>query len=231
MPPEVQKTFGSLYEPAMKYDHNCIVYALFIACTAFYSCEKDDGAESDSKKNVIELDYTLPASGSIMVTNEKSSTPYVIDVDDAGYRLWSDQGLEFTYIWYGAHFYGAQPVSVPSFWENHQKVYSLFITQYFHKMEVGPISFNGTIKVRYGVENDGRYEYYFQKGNISGMVNVVRYDLNKTITLEFKDCKFNASDSHVYPGHPASSSTKGEFNGEITFPLRKKDFFKGWIGA
>lgn len=178
----------------------------------------------DEPTSSNDIDYSLPASGSLTVTDEKKSFSYVRQVDDAGYRLWKTDYNEKPSLSLKAFFKNEGSSSNNSFLSNHQKISEIYVVAYhLEKINKGKIADSGDVKVNY-FRSDGRgyYDWLSQQGDFSGNVSITDFDPNKYITVKFTNCKFVAASSTA----SNLTTTKGYFSGEINFPLRDKRFFE-----
>ena len=195
----------------------------------FMSCGEDDDKDSndnyymDIKENE-ELDYTLPASGSITVMDESGNNSYVRQIQDAGFLLWSSDYNEPANLSIKASFKNEGTASNDSFLSNHRKISEIRVSAYdLEKISLGKVAGSGHVWVNYfQSEGRGYYDWSSQNGSFSGDVSITQFESNKYITIKFTNCVFMAASSSL---SPSPAATKGSFYGEIKFPLRNMQFF------
>lgn len=195
-----------------------IAVTLVIFCPAIYSCVEDE-------ENVKEKDYTLPASGSITVEDENGNQSYVRHVYNAGYCLWSTDYNEPATLSLMATFKNEGSAYDESFLSNDMKISRISLDVYDMKsLIIGKIADSGDMEVNcFRSDGRGYYDWSDSKGYFYGDVSITSIDPNRYITVKFSNCKFSMynSSASVNP-----RTFKGSyFNGEIKFPLRKRDFF------
>lgn len=185
------------------------------------ACGDDD--DDDVKNSTVDQsEYTLPASGSITVTNADGTT-YTREIADAGYRLWTTDLDHPATLSFRAVFKSEGSYTDKSFLVNQLKVSSIsFEKNYFKRLEVGQIVPGGYIYVFDYIPTGGIYEEISLSGYFDGDVSLVSFVANETITVKFTDCSFSAGTTS-YRGR---SDVEGTFNGEITFALRNRNFFE-----
>lgn len=169
------------------------------------------------------MDYTLPASGSIRVTNDDGKS-YNRQIQDAGYLAWSTDINELPTLTLSAFFKNEGDDSNKSILINDRRISQLNVVVYdLKKLAVGKIADGGTVKVNCFInDGNGYYDWSSQEGYFSGNVRITKFEANKYITVSFTNCEFGTSSTYS----PQSTRTKGSFSGNIKFPLRPMNFFE-----
>lgn len=203
--------------------HKFITFlAIFFLLSLSYSCINDE--DEDKEENVQgKLDYTLPASGSIRVTDDDGKS-YNRQIKDAGYLAWSTDINELPTLTLSAFFKNEGDDSNKSILINDRRISQLNVVVYdLKKLAVGKIADGGTVKVNCFInDGNGYYDWSSQEGYFSGNVRITKFDANKYITVSFTNCEFGTSSTYS----PQSTRTKGSFSGNIKFPLRPMSFFE-----
>lgn len=203
--------------------HKFIAFlAFFFLLSLSYSCINDE--DEDKEENVQgKLDYTLPASGSIRVTDDDGKS-YNRQIPDAGYLAWSTDINELPTLTLSAFFKNEGDDSNKSILINDRRISQLNVVVYdLKKLAVGKIADGGTVKVNCFInDGNGYYDWSSQEGYFSGNVRITKFDANKYITVSFTNCEFGTSSTYS----PQSTRTKGSFSGNIKFPLRPMNFFE-----
>lgn len=194
-----------------------------IALPLMTACGDDDEDNDDSGTVTADLtDYSIPASGFITVTNADGTT-YTRNVKDAGYRLWAtdlDGAATMSFKVYFANEGQTSDMSILK--ENHEVSALIFNKNDFKRLEKGQIVSSGQIHFNdFYKDYDGYYSLSYIESYFYGDVSVISFVANKTITLKFTDCSFKANSSR----RGNRWSMEGSFSGEITFPLRGRNFF------
>lgn len=208
----------------LKPKYSILPILLFtIALPLMTACGDDDEYNDDSGKVTADTaDYSLPASGSITVTISDGTT-YTRDVRDGGYRLWATDLDGAATMSFKVYFENKGNTSDLSFLkENHQVSELAFSKNDFQRLQVGTIVSLGEIYLNdFYKDYDGYYLLSDYQTYFEGDVSVTSFVANKTITLKFTDCSFDAKSSK----QGNRWSQQGTFSGEITFPLRGRSFF------
>lgn len=203
--------------------HKFITFlAIFFLLSLSYSCI--NGEDEEYEGNVQgKLDYTLPASGSIRVTNDDGKS-YNRQIQDAGYLAWSTDINELPTLTLSAFFKNEGDDSNKSILINDRRISQLNVVVYdLKKLAVGKIADGGTVKVNCFInDGNGYYDWSSQEGYFSGDVRITKFDANKYLTVSFTNCEFGTSSTYS----PQSTRTKGSFSGNIKFPLRPMNFFE-----
>lgn len=203
--------------------HKFIAFlAFFFLLSLSYSCINDE--DEDKEENVQgKLDYTLPASGSIRVTDDDGKS-YNHQIQDAGYLAWSSDINELPTLTLSAFFKNEGDASNKSILINDRRISQLNVVVYdLKKLAVGKIADGGTVKVNYFLnDGNGYYDWLSQEGYFSGDVRITKFKANKYIMVSFANCEFSTSSTYS----PQSTRTKGSFSGNIKFPLRPMSFFE-----
>lgn len=169
------------------------------------SCGDDDEEKSQNGSN-SEIDYTLQASGRVVVSDLDGNQLYVSIVKDAGYRIWTtDYNMSDATISFKAFM-------SPEDGLNTSKKLTMIALDppAGESLEVGKISDNGRLSFSYyKYDREGYIETKSVQKWFTGTVEIVSIEANKYITLKFSDCK-------------SSTEPKIVFSGEIIFPIRKK---------
>ena len=174
-----------------------------VLCHSFVSCEKDDNLSSEEKN--YEIDYTLEASGYIVVSDNSGKQLYTCNVMNAGYRLWStDINMSDATLSFKAF------LSPEGGYTTHDERLGAIYLDVFHpKIELGKISEIGDLSFGYKVvDSHGYIEIKSKKNYFVGEVSIVNIEINRYISLRFSNCKTEISPYVV-------------FDGEIKFPVRK----------
>lgn len=168
------------------------------------SCGDDDEEKSQNGSN-SEIDYTLQASGRVVVSDLDGNQLYVSIVKDAGYRIWTtDYNMSDATISFKAFM-------SPEDGLNTSKKLTMIALDppAGESLEVGKISDNGRLSFSYyKYDREGYIETKSVQKWFTGTVEIVSIEANKYITLKFSDCK-------------SSTEPKIVFSGEIIFPIRK----------
>lgn len=168
------------------------------------SCGDDDEEELQNGSN-SEIDYTLQASGRVVVSDLDGNQLYVSIVKDAGYRIWTtDYNMSDATISFKAFM-------SPEDGLNTSKKLTMIALDppAGESLEVGKISDNGRLSFSYyKYDREGYIETKSVQNWFDGTVEIVSIEANKYITLKFSDCK-------------SSTEPKIVFSGEIIFPIRK----------
>jgi len=169
------------------------------------SCGDDDEEKTQYGSN-SEIDYTLQASGRVVVSDLDGNQLYVSIVKDAGYRIWTtDYNMSDATISFKAFM-------SPEDGLNTSKKLTMIALDppAGESLEVGKISDNGRLSFSYyKYDREGYIETKSVQKWFTGTVEIVSIEANKYITLKFSDCK-------------SSTEPKIVFSGEIIFPIRKK---------
>ena len=173
------------------------------------SCGDDDEEKSQNGSN-SEIDYTLQASGRVVVSDLDGNQLYASIVKDAGYRIWTtDYNMSDATISFKAFM-------SPEDGLNTSKKLTMIALDppAGESLEVGKISDNGRLSFSYyKYDREGYIETKSAQNWFTGTVEIVSFEANKYITLKFSDCK-------------SSIEPKIVFSGEIIFPIRQKSFFE-----
>lgn len=203
--------------------HKFIAFlAFFFLLSLSYSCINDE--DEDKEENVQgKLDYTLPASGSIRVTDDDGKS-YNRQIQGAGYLAWSSDINELPTLTLSAFFKNEGDASNKSILINDRRISQLNVVVYdLKRLAVGNIADGGTVKVNYFLnDGNGYYDWSSQEGYFSGDVRITKFKANKYIMVSFANCEFSTSSTYS----PQSTRTKGSFSGNIKFPLRPMSFFE-----
>ena len=173
------------------------------------SCGDDDEEELQNGSN-SEIDYTLQASGRVVVSDLDGNQLYVSIVKDAGYRIWAtDYYMSDATISFKAF------ISPEDGLNTSKKLTMIALDPPAgESLEVGKISDNGRLSFSYyNYDSKGYIETKSAQNWFTGTVEIVSFEANKYITLKFSDCK-------------SSIEPKIVFSGEIIFPIRQKSFFE-----
>ena len=194
----------------MKNYLSFIAFAMMaVFSLSFMSCGYDDEEELQNGSN-SELDYTLQASGRVVVSDLDGNQLYVSIVKDAGYRIWTtDYNMSDATISFKAF------ISPEDGLNTSKKLTMIALDPPAgESLEVGKISDNGRLSFSYyNYDSKGYIETKSAQHWFEGTVEIVSFDANKYITLKFSDCK-------------SSTGPKIVFSGEIIFPIRQKSFFE-----
>lgn len=196
--------------------------AIFFLLSLSYSCINDE--DEDKEENVQgKLDYTLPASGTIRVTDDDGKS-YNRHIQDAGYLALSSDINELPTLTLSAFFKNEGNASNKSILINDRRISQLNVVVYdLKRLAVGNIADGGTVKVNYFLnDGNGYYDWSSQEGYFSGDVRITKFKANKYIMVSFTNCEFSTSSTYS----PQSTRTKGTFSGNIKFPLRPMSFFE-----
>ena len=172
------------------------------------SCGDDDEEELQNGSN-SEIDYTLQASGRVVVSDLDGNQLYVSIVKDAGYRIWTtDYNRSDATISFKAF------ISPEDGLNTSKKLTMIALDPPAgESLEVGKISDSGRLSFNYyKYDSEGYIEIKSAQNWFTGTVEIVSIEANKYITLKFSDCK-------------SSIEPKIVFSGEIIFPIRQKSFF------
>ena len=203
--------------------HKFIAFlAFFFLLSLSYSCINDE--DEDKEENVQgKLDYTLPASGSIRVTDDDGKS-YNRQIQGAGYLAWSSDINELPTLTLSAFFKNEGDASNKSILINDRRISQLNVVVYdLKRLAVCNIADGGTVKVNYFlIDGNGYYDWSSQEGYFSGDVRITKFKANKYIMVSFANCEFSTSSTYS----PQSTRTKGSFSGNIKFPLRPMSFFE-----
>lgn len=173
------------------------------------SCGDDDEEELQNGSN-SEIDYTLQASGRVVVSDLDGNQLYVSIVKDAGYRIWAtDYNMSDATISFKAF------ISPEDGLNTSKKLTMIALDPPAgESLEVGKISDNGRLSFSYyKYDSKGYIETKSAQNWFTGTVEIVSVEANKTIELKFSECKSEIEPNVV-------------FNGEIKFPIRQKSFFE-----
>lgn len=172
------------------------------------SCGDDDEEELQNGSN-SEIDYTIQASGRVVVSDLDGNQLYVSIVKDAGYRIWTtDYNRSDATISFKAF------ISPEDGLNTSKKLTMIALDPPAgESLEVGKISDSGRLSFNYyKYDSEGYIEIKSAQNWFTGTVEIVSIEANKYITLKFSDCK-------------SSIEPKIVFSGEIIFPIRQKSFF------
>ena len=148
--------------------------AIFFLLSLSYSCIND---EDEDKEETVQgkLDYTLPASGSIRVTDDDGKS-YNRQIQDAGYLAWRSDINELPTLTLSAFFKNEGDDSNKSILINDRRISQLNVVVYdLKKLAVGKIADGGTVKVNYFIPNRSLEIFSYKKSDCSRLYH--RYSI------------------------------------------------------